>query len=218
MTHFTTTCRRVVCIAAAAALLSAGGVATAQQKKSDKPAPAPAAIVEPKIAVVNVEYAMREAKAVQSVQAQLKQISEKYNKEIEDEESRLRATDQELQQQRTILAPEAYAQRRDEFQQKAVALQQKARALRQAMDQGFKTTMQKIQLVLFEEVAKIADERGYNLVLPSSQVIVSIGDFNITPEALQRLDKRLPDVKLTMEEKKSDGPQPAKPAAPAPKR
>jgi outer membrane protein len=205
-----TTCRQFVFMAAAAAMLLAPGVAGAQQQ-GDKSAVSAAA---PKIAIVNVEYVMREAKAVKSVQGQLKQISDKYNKEIGGEEGKLRTLDQELQQQRTILAPEAFAQRREEFQQKASALQQKARALRQAMDQGFKNTMQKIQLVLFEEVAKIADEKGFNLVLPTSQVIVAAAELNITPQALERLDKRLPDVKLTMEEKKPAGGQPA----PTPKR
>jgi outer membrane protein len=194
-------------------MLIAPGVAVAQQQ-GDKSA---AAVPAPKIAIVNVEFVMREAKAVKSVQGQLKQISDKYNKEIGDEEGKLRTLDQELQQQRTILAPEAFAQRREDFQQKASALQQKARALRQAMDPGFKNTMQKIQLVLFEEVAKIAEEKGFNVVLPTSQVIVAAAELNITPQALERLDKRLPDVKLTMEEKKPAG-QPAPAPAPAPKR
>ena len=206
------TCKRFAGIAGAVLLMLVSGAALAQQKADKAPAAEPAA---PKIAIVNVEYAMREAKAVQSARAQLNDISEKYKKEIDAEEAKLRTLDQELQQQRTILAPEAFAQKRDEFQQKAANLQQKARALRQAMDQGFKDTMQRIQIVLFEEVAKVADEKGYNLVLPSSQVIVSIGDFNITPLALERLDKRLPDVKLTMEEKKPDDAKskPAKPPA-----
>jgi Skp family chaperone for outer membrane proteins len=207
----TPTRARVASIAAAILLLFASGAAMAQTK-SEKAATAEP--IAPKIAVVNVEYAMREAKAVQSARAQLTVISEKYKKEIDAEETKLRALDQELQQQRAILAPEAFAQKRDEFQQKASSLQQKARALRQAMDQGFKNTMQRIQIVLFEEVAKIADEKGYNLVLPSSQVIVSIGDFNITPQALERLNKRLPDVKLTMEEKTPED-APGKPSAPA---
>jgi Skp family chaperone for outer membrane proteins len=158
---------------------------------------------------------MRESKAVQSAREQLNDISARFKKEIDDEEARLRVIDQELQQQRTILTPEAFGKKRDEFQRQAAQLQQKARELRQAMDEGFKETMQQIQRVLFEEVAKLADERDFNLVIPSSQVIVSIGAFNITPYAIERLNARLPDVKLTMEEKKSGDGQQGQPAAPS---
>lgn len=198
--------KRVLSLATSIFFLLGAVVASAQDKTEKAP-------VTPRIAIINVEYAMQKAKAVETARSQMKNMSEKYNKEIATEESALRTLEQELQQQRTILAPEAYAQRREEFQKKVAALQQKARSLRQAMDRGFKNTMQRIQLVLFEETAKVAEELGYNLVLPSSQIIVSIGQFNITPQALERLDKRLPDVTLTMEKKKNE--QQGKPAAPA---
>lgn len=206
------TSRRLAGIVAAVFLMLGAGPALAQGSGGNKAgaadAKAPSPVV-PRIAIVNVDYAMNESKAVQSVQGQMKSFSDKYRKEIDAEEAKLRQQDQELQQQRAILAPEAYAQRREEFQKKVAALQQKARALRQAMDKGYKDTMQRIQKVLFEEVGKLANEMGFNLVLASSQVIVTINDFNITPQAIERLNKRLPDVKLTMEEKKPDEGEPA---------
>jgi outer membrane protein len=164
------------------------------------------AIRAQRIAVVDVDAAMREATAVKSVRAQMKEFSDKYSKEIADEEAALRQADQELLQQRTILSPEVYAQRREEFQQKVAQLQQKAGSLRRAMDQGFNNTMQKIQLVLFEEAAKLARELDYNFVLDRNQVIATIGAFDITEETVKRLNTRLKDVKLKMEEKASDAP------------
>jgi outer membrane protein len=182
----------------ATVLLLVSGAALAQ----DKAAPAAAQPPVPRIAILNVDLAMRESKAAQSALAQLNTISDRYKKEIDDEQERLRVAEQDLQQQRTILAPEAFAQRRDEFQKNAANLQQKARSLRQAMDDGYRNTMQQIRVVLYDEAAKIANERGYNLVLPSAQIIAVIGDFNITPTAIERLNKRLPDVKMKMEEAK----------------
>ena len=182
----------------ATVLLLVSGVALAQ----DKAAPAAAQPPVPRIAILNVDLAMRESKAAQSALAQLNTISDRYKKEIDDEQERLRVAEQDLQQQRTILAPEAFAQRRDGFQKNAANLQQKARSLRQAMDDGYRNTMQQIRVVLYDEAAKIANERGYNLVLPSAQIIAVIGDFNITPTAIERLNKRLPDVKMKMEDAK----------------
>jgi hypothetical protein len=69
------------------------------------------------------------------------------------------------------------------------------------MDQGFRNTMQNVQTVLFAEVAKIAKEIDANLVLPSSQIILAVEGYDITRMAIERLDARLPDVTLKMEEK-----------------
>src|SRR3546814_13976885 len=61
---------------------------------------------------------------------------------------------------RAILTPDVYSQRRKELQDSAASLQQRARAMRQGIDRGFSETMQKIQLVLFGEVGKLAQDRG----------------------------------------------------------
>jgi Skp family chaperone for outer membrane proteins len=198
----------LVCLLGAASILMLAGTVLAQQKDGASTPNPP----EPRIAIVNVEVALRESLAVKSARAQMSEITAKYKKEIDEEESQLRALDQELQQQRTILAPEAFAQRRDEIQRRATQLQRKARDLRQAMDQGFKNTMQRIQAVLFEEIAKLAKEMDVNLVIPSSQIIVAIESFDITRPAIERLDTRLPDVKLTMEEKPVSSEQKKAPA------
>src|SRR3546814_1020584 len=83
---------------------------------------------------------------------------------------------------RAILTPDVYSQRRKELQDSAASLQQRARSMRQGIDRGFSETMQKIQLVLFEEVGKLAQDRGVNLVLPRSQIVVAIDSYDITEQ------------------------------------
>jgi Skp family chaperone for outer membrane proteins len=187
---------RLFAVCALCWLAGMNGIAYAQAGKAKAPE-----LPEPKIAIVNVEVALNESKAVKSARAQLNEISSRYKKEIDVEEASLRRGIQELQQQSTIMAPEALAQRRDEYRRQDAQLQQKARALRQAMDQGFRNTMQNVQTVLFAEVAKIAKEIDANLVLPSSQIILAVEGYDITRMAIERLDARLPDVTLKMEEK-----------------
>jgi outer membrane protein len=104
-----------------------------------------------------------------------------------------------LQQQRALLAPEKYAQERKALQERAAALQQRARSLRQTLDRGMAQTMQRIQIVLFEEVGKLAEEMGINLVLPRSQIVVAIDSFNISDKALERMNARLSEVNLALE-------------------
>lgn len=159
----------------------------------------------PSIAIVDVESIMRQSLAVKTAREQLDRIVESIQKDIAAQEQKLRTRDQELQQQRSILTPDVYSQRRKELQDEAAGLQQKARSMRQGIDRGFSETMQRIQVVLFEEVGKLAQARNVNLVLPRSQIVVAIDSFDMTEESLAALNKRLPKVELSLERTKAGG-------------
>jgi outer membrane protein len=153
----------------------------------------------PSIAIVDVEAVMRDSLAVKSARSQIDVIAKDIQQDIAKEEEMLRSEEQSLQQKRALLSPEKYAEERQALQQRAAALQQRARSLRQTLDRGMAQTMQRIQIVLFEEIGKLAEELGVNLVLPRSQIVVAVDSFNISEEALKRLNARLTEVDMALE-------------------
>lgn len=155
----------------------------------------------PKIAIVDVQAIMREAKSAKSAREQMTAIARKEQAKFAEEEKSLRAKDLELQQQRSLLTAEVYAQRQRDLQAEVSRLQRRSRDLRLALDQGFKRTMDQIQLVLFDEVRKLAGEYDLNLVIPRSQIVIAVDDYDITKQALEHLDKRLPSIKLNLQER-----------------
>ena len=160
----------------------------------------------PSIAIVDVEKILRESLAVQSARTQIDEIASNLQKEIASEEERLRWEEQQLQQQRAILTPEVYAERRQGLQGRAASLQQRARSLRQTLDRGMAETMQSIQLVLFEEVGKLAEEMGVNLVLPRTQIVVAFDSFDISEASLKRLNGRLSEVDMSLDREDPNKP------------
>ncbi len=153
----------------------------------------------PKVAIVDVQAIMREALSAKSVREQMDAIARKEQVVLAEEEKKLRARDQALQQERALLTAELFAQRQQELQADVGKLQRKSRNLRLGLDQGFKRTMDQIQLVLFDELRKLSTEFDLNLILPRSQIVIAVDDFDITKIALERLDKRLPSVDLSVE-------------------
>ena len=153
----------------------------------------------PSIAIVDVEGVMRDSLAVKSARNQLDEIAKGLQQEIASEEEKLRSAEQKLQQQRALLTPEKYAEDRQALQVRAAELQQRARQMRTSLDRGMARTMQRIQIMLFDEVGKLAEELGVNLVLPRSQIVVAVDSFNITEESLNRLNARLKDVEINLE-------------------
>ena len=167
-------------------LLAAPGHA----QDAEKP-PAPA------IAIVDVDKILRESLAVQSARTQIDKIASDLQQKIASEEEKLRSEEQQLQQQRALLTLEVYTDRRQGLQERAATLQKRARSLRQTLDRGMAETMQRIQLVLFEEVGKLSEEMGVNLVLPRTQIVVAFDSFDISVEALKRLNDRLSEVDMS---------------------
>lgn len=153
----------------------------------------------PSIAIVDVEAVMRDSLAVKSARSQIDVIAKNLQKDIAEEEEKLRSEELKLQEQRSLLSPEKYAEDRQALQTRAAALQQRARSLRQTLDRGMAQTMQRIQIVLFEEIGNLAEEMGVNLVLPRSQIVVAIDSFNISEVALERLNARLTEVDMALE-------------------
>lgn len=213
--------RRSATAALLAALIAAAGPAAAQQQPQRPAGPAAAqgkTLPAPVIGIVDVEAILREASAVKSVRAQLEAISSKMQGDLNKDEDRLRARETELQQQRALLTPEVFAQKRQEFQRDALAFQQRARTARQIVDQGFREAMGRIELVLLDEVSKLAEERGINLVLRRNQVAVAREEYDISDAALERLNKRQPDVKLSLEQGQRPGTEQGQPQQGQPQR
>lgn len=190
-----------VLILSAVLLLATGSLLapSVQAQDADKPP-------TPSIAIVDVDKIMRDSLAVKSARSQIDEIARDLQEQIATEEEKLRSEEQQLQQQRAILTPDVYAQRRQGLQERAASLQQRARSLRQTLDRGMAETMQRIQLVLFDEVGKLAEEIGVNLVLPRSQIVVAFDSFDISDEALKRLNDRLSDIEMSLENREPEKP------------
>ena len=67
------------------------------------------------------------------------------------------------------------------------------------LDKSFRRTINKIQIVLLDELRKLTQELNINMILPRSQIVIAVDDFEITDLALQRLNKRLPSIDLKLE-------------------
>lgn len=153
------------------------------------------------MAIVDVQAVVRNSQAGKSAREQMEDIARKEQASLAAEEKKLRARDQELQQQRAILTPEVYTQRQQKLQADVGNLQNRSRNLRLTLDRGFRRTLDQITLVLIDELGKLTTELDLNVILRRSQIVIAIDDFDITKIALERLDKRLPSIELKLEKR-----------------
>ena len=157
-----------------------------------------AAAPQPTILVVDYRQVLQDAAATQTVQAALDSVRATYQEEFLALEQELRQIEQRLMEDRGTLGPEQMAERRAEFEQRVAEAQSEARNRLIALDRAQARAMEQVQAVLLDVIAEIAEERGANIVLGKSQIVLVDSVLDVSVEALRRLDERLPSVDVTV--------------------
>jgi len=179
---FTRTVGAVICLAMTSLLFTAA--ATAQ------------ALPESRIAIIDYQLIQKNSTAMVEIQKQIEQRRLIYQQEISKQEQELRASDQELANQRSVLAADAFALKRREFEAKVAQVQRQVQDRKRELDRAFEYGMNQVQLVVKEIIADLAQQRNFNLVLSRQQIIFSENNLNISEDIVKLLNERLPLVQI----------------------
>lgn len=213
-TTFLSTVRRSVLIATVAGIAAMSGVVDAQAQERR-----PAAI----FGVVNTDRILQDSLAAKGVRLEREKYAQTYQTQIKDQEAKLRAEDQELSQQRSVMAPEVFQQRAQAFQQKLAEFQNQVRDKQERLDFSFQQAMQEIGNTIISVSQEIAKQQGITAVAAHNQLLFFDPGMDITQPVLERLNQRLASVKFqdpaTLQASAVPGaaaPAAGAPAAPAP--
>ena len=180
--------RRMLWLAAA---LAAAGLTLVGPAYAQKMPPAVAAVID-------YQRITREAAAFKNAREQLDKYRAGLQGEVANDEEKLRNEEQELVRQRTVLAPEAFEQRRRDFEKKVMELQRSAQERSRSFEQVYNNVSGDIRKVLAGIVADIGKERGFNIVFDRAMLSYRAENLDITDEVLKRLDQKLPTVKIQL--------------------
>jgi len=152
------------------------------------------------VAVVDFETILRESTAGQALRNQMDAQRDKYQAEIAEREASLRAEDQNLQQQQTVLSAEVFAQKRAEFQEKVAQVQRLVQGHKQTLDRAYEQGLDTIKSSVTQILGEFAKERGFNLVLPMRTVLLVDSKYDLTDEVMGQINQRLPNVTVSFAE------------------
>jgi outer membrane protein len=150
------------------------------------------------VAVVDVQFILQEAAASKNIQKQLEAQRETYQNEISKQEDRLRAVEQELNHQRSALSADDFGQKRREFEQQVADVQRTVQARKRVLDQAFNESMTKVRDAVLQIVTEVAGEQKATLVLAKQQVVLAEKSLDLTATVLERVNKKLPSVPVTV--------------------
>lgn len=175
----------------------------------------------PRIIVIDRNFILQKSSAGQDVLNQTQNLSKAAETEFKATEGQLAAEANKLQQDLAIAAPDVREQKEKEFNGKQQAFQTKVAQRQAEIQAGFNKAAHQIEVALEPILKTIMIERGANMVFDRTAVILSSVDVDVTPLAVQRLDKTLPHVKVeltpvpTAAVAAGTGPVAAAPRAPA---
>lgn len=180
---------RVFAVASAALIstLLAAQPAPAQDKGS---VPAPAIIV------IDLQDVVKQSTAGKGIIAQRDKYLQQYQAEFSKQENALRDAEKELARQRTLVSPEAFAEKRQAFEKKVVEAQRKAQERRRGLEESFGKAMSQLNHTLIKVSDELAQEHGANIVLAKNQVFLHDPRMEFTKAAIERLNQRLPAVEF----------------------
>ena len=152
----------------------------------------------PSIGVVDVQMILRNSKASKSVRPQIERLRQDYQASVREREAELRKASQELQRQRAVLSPQAFAKRRGAYEQQARKAQIDFQNRKRRLDDAYSTAMRAVHRSMVIAAAKIAEERDFDVVLPKSIVLLADQKLDITAEVLRRVDETLPSITVSV--------------------
>jgi len=188
---------------AAIAALSIGAAivadASAAAQNAPKPGGAPSGgTPAPVILVIDRNAILRASKVGQSIVQQVNAYTQAAEKEFKGTAASLRSQQSQLQQQVAILAPDVKAKKIKAFEGQQQAFQQKVQMRQAQIQGGVAQARQQVEAALGPILQQLMAERHANLLLDRQAIVLGTVNVDITGAAVQRLDQKLPSVKVQL--------------------
>lgn len=193
---------RLLGVALIAVVAAFAGAALAQQSS-------PAAPSSMSIGIVDVPYIMQNSAAAKQIRTQINKDEASYKAAFSKRDSELRSSYQELQNQLSLLGPDAQRERRSAFEQRAADFEREVDFRKKDLQTREGRALKKVEDALKSVLQGMITERKVTLLLHKGAVVHFEPSMDLTEDALKRLNAKLPSVKV-------DPPSPL-PKAPAAK-
>lgn len=161
--------------------------------------PSSARATPPTIALVDVEKILSEAKAAQSLQKQIQAKKDAFQKEFAEKEKQLKTTEDSLLGQKEKLSAEEFGKKRKEYEEKVIDARKLFQKRRSSLDDGLAKAMNELRKNIVDSATKVAEKKGYDIVLTRDSVLIAEKSLDITPDVLSTLNAQLSDIKLQVE-------------------
>lgn len=150
------------------------------------------------LAVVDVEAILSDSSAAKSIKSQVDKKRKGFLSSVKKEEDKLRKEQKEIEQKRDSLSKEELLKKAQEFEKGRLDARKSIQEQKSQLDKAYSKSMNMLTKVIFDVCQEIADERDIDLVITRQNIIVGNMSLDITKDVMERMNKKLPNVTLSV--------------------
>ena len=150
-----------------------------------------------KIVVVDLDRAISQSKAGKDMSSQLESQSKVVQDKVDKIQKNLQSEAKKLEEQRSLMAPDALRIKGEELRLKQVSKQQEISTEARGIQAGGQEALQKIAAVAVEELKALAEDKKADIVLRREMALIVAPASDLTEELTARIDKKITSVKVT---------------------
>jgi len=151
------------------------------------------------IAVVDVERALNEAKVAKSLNKKRADAREAFLAKLSKQEQALRDEGKTLFAKRKDLSEEEFQKQQQEYEEKLIGVRKMTQKQRREFEQASNAALDKLKDHLASSVKKIAQDKGYGLVISNRDVIAGENSLDITDQTIKAMDSEKIQIPFNVE-------------------
>jgi outer membrane protein len=155
-----------------------------------------AAPMQAKVVVVDIQAVLEGSTAAKDLKTQLEAKRKEYQKQISAKEEALKKSDAELVKQKAVLSAADLEKKKKSFVDEVEKVRKDVQNKRLSLDSAYKKAVGDIQSNVQKIIEEMATSQGFNIAIPTSQLIYAQKDMDITKDVTAKLNQRLPKVAL----------------------
>ncbi len=153
---------------------------------------------QPKIIMIDRMMVLRGSKVGQDIVRQVNAYTSQAENELRGQGAALQNDVKAFQQQSAILSADLKAKKMRDLEARRAGLQAQVQKRQTLIQGGFLKAREQVLTALGPIVQGIMVEKGANILLDRNAVMLGARDLDVTPLAIQRLDQKMPSIKVEL--------------------
>lgn len=151
---------------------------------------------EVKVAIVDVQTILENSIAIQGIRKSIEAISSDIQKYISSKETEFKKLEEELIKKRGTLSEELFEKEVKALEQKADTIKKEIHIKKTNLEKAHSDAIERVHEETIGIISELSKDYKFNLVLPSSQVLFTVDNLNITSRVIEILNNRLKSVNI----------------------
>tara|TARA_X000000950_G_scaffold243121_1_gene297964 strand:- start:429 stop:908 length:480 start_codon:yes stop_codon:yes gene_type:complete len=149
------------------------------------------------IGVIDINKILAEAKAAVVAAEEIEKIAIEIENEIKLSDEEIIKEQNLLIESQSIMAPEAFEAKRIEYESKIQTYNSERQSKLMKIDELIAISRNDILNAIKPILEEISNEKGITIILEKTSIMLNAEKMDITNEALKRLNKSLPNIKVS---------------------